>query len=138
MFFSILFMTAVFWEEKKVHGYLISFEPPMVQSSFKDHLSKLKYRLSLGWLFESYMSASFWLLLSFFSDNYLESFRKRPKSFLIHMLQAVEKLWTTQIKPYSCKTITEYLYAIFALSSNSSNPNKSQILFGKTYARWHF
>ena len=37
---------------KKVHGYLISFEPHMVQSSYKDHLirlflrsAKLKYRL---------------------------------------------------------------------------------------------
>ena len=27
---------------KKVHGYLISFEPQMVRSSFKDHLGKLK------------------------------------------------------------------------------------------------
>ena len=33
-------------ETKKVHGYLISFEPQMVRSSYKDHLSKLKYRLS--------------------------------------------------------------------------------------------
>ena len=33
-------------ETKKVHGYLISFEPQMVRSSYKDHPSKLKYRLS--------------------------------------------------------------------------------------------
>ena len=40
-------------EIKKVHGYIISFEPQMVQSSYKVHLSKfflrrsmkLKYRL---------------------------------------------------------------------------------------------
>ena len=31
---------------KKVHGYLISFEPQVVRSSYKDHLNKLKYRLS--------------------------------------------------------------------------------------------
>ena len=33
-------------EAKKVHGYLISFEPQMVRSLYKDHSSKLKYRLS--------------------------------------------------------------------------------------------
>ena len=33
-------------ETKKVHGYLILFEPQMVRSSYKDHPSKLKYRLS--------------------------------------------------------------------------------------------
>ena len=37
--FLILFMTAVIWGAKKVHGYIISFEPQMVRSSFKDHLS---------------------------------------------------------------------------------------------------
>ena len=53
-------------ETKKVHDYLIYFEQQMVQSSYKDHLSKLKYRLSLGWLFESYILLSFWQLLTFF------------------------------------------------------------------------
>ena len=33
-------------ETKRVHGYVISFELQMVQSSYKDHLSKLKYQLS--------------------------------------------------------------------------------------------
>ena len=39
----------------------------------------------------------------------------------------------------SCKIIRENLYAIFALSNNSSTRNKSQILFlaSKIYARWH-
>ena len=69
-------MTAVIWGQKKVHGYLISFEPQMLQSSFKDHLSQLKYQLSYGWLFESYMS-----VLSFFGDDCLESFRQDLKTF---------------------------------------------------------
>ena len=46
-------------ETKKVDDYLISFEPQMVRGSYKDHPSKLKYRLSYGWSFESYISLSF-------------------------------------------------------------------------------
>ena len=69
----------------------------MMGSSFKYHLSKLKYRLPLGWLFESYMLVNFWQLLSFFGDNYLESFRQDQKRF-IHMLQAVQKLSALAVK----------------------------------------
>ena len=62
VFFSILFFfcyDSSYLGQKKVQGYLISFEPQMVRSSFKGHLSKLKYRFSYDWLFESYMSVSF-------------------------------------------------------------------------------
>ena len=74
-------MTAVTWEQKKVHGYLISFEPQMIRSSYKDHLSKLKYWLSYSRLFESYMSLSFWRLLKIFGDKNLEISRQDQKTF---------------------------------------------------------
>ena len=74
-------MTAVTWEQKKVHGYLMSFEPQMIRSSYKDHLSKLKYRFSYSRLFESYMSLSFWRLLKFFGDKNLEISRQDLKIF---------------------------------------------------------
>ena len=47
----------------------------MMQNSYKDHLSKLKYRLSYSQLFESYM-LSFWRLLKFFGDKNLEISRQ--------------------------------------------------------------
>ena len=67
---------------KKVYGYFISFEPQMIRnSSYKDHLSKLKYRLSFSRLFESYMALSFWRLLKFFGDKNLEISRQDLKTF---------------------------------------------------------
>ena len=67
-------------ETKKVDDYLISFEPQMVRGSYKDHPSKLKYRLSKGWSFESYISLSFWWFLTLFGDNYVESSRQDLKT----------------------------------------------------------
>ena len=69
----------------------------MIQSSYKDHLSKLKYRLSYSQLFESYM-LSFWRLLKFFGDKNLEISRQDLNIF-IHMLQVFKKLWAIQVKP---------------------------------------
>ena len=60
---------------KKVHGYLISFEPQMIRSSYKDHLSKVSR------LFKSYMSLSFWRLLKVFGDKNLEISRQDLKTF---------------------------------------------------------
>ena len=84
------------------------------------------------------MSVSFWLLLSFFGDNYLKGFRQDLITFYSYATSS------SKIEPFklnrSCKFIRGNLHAIFALSNNSSNRNKSQILFlvGKMYARWHF
>ena len=112
---------------KIVHGYLISFVPQMVQSSYKDHLirlflrsTKLKYRLPKGRLFESYRPLSFWRLSTFYGDDYLESFHQDLKTFW--------KLKTficyRQFKNYeafklnlNCEIIRGNLHTIFALSS---------------------
>ena len=55
------------------------------------------------------------------------------------MLQAVRKYVLFKLN-LNCEIIRENLRAIFALSNNSSNCKKSQILFlaCKIYARWHF
>ena len=53
----------------------------MIRSSYKDHLSKLKYRLSYSWLFENYMPLSFWRLLKFFGDKNLEISCQDLKTF---------------------------------------------------------
>ena len=45
VFLNFVYDNSFLWT-KKVHGYLISFEPQMVRSSYKDHVSNLKSRLS--------------------------------------------------------------------------------------------
>ena len=106
---------------KKVHGYLISFEPQMIRSSYKEHLSKLSR------LFKSYMLI-FWRLLKVFGDKNLEISHQDLKTFYSYATNL------------SCEIIRENLHAIFAFSNNSSTCSKSQILFlvCKIYAWRHF
>ena len=131
---------------KKVDCYLISFEPQTVQSSYKDYLSKLflrstklKYWLSQGWLFESYRSLKFLTTFNVFWWYLFGKLSSRSKNFLFTRYKQFKNYEPFKLN-LSCEIIRENLHAIFVLSNNSSNYNKSQILFlnCKIYARWHF
>ena len=126
IFLNFLYDSSYLWT-KKVHGYLISFEPQMVRSSYNDHLCKLKYRFSIG------------LVIRKLDDNYLESSRQDLKFFLFICYKQLKNDEPVNLN-FSCKIIREYLYAIFGLSKNSSKRSKFQILFMdcKIYSRWLF